>query len=125
MTFKIDTKPTYTVITPETAIMDVNLAAALRQKVEELAAGNSQNFVMDMHLVGQIDMAAGAAMVQLHHDAYSNGCSLVWTALTEAGMQTMKKGQYHLSLNLAPTLAEAVDIISMEVLERDILGEVQ
>ncbi len=33
MEFKIDTKPTYTVITPETGDLSVKLAEEIRQKV--------------------------------------------------------------------------------------------
>ena len=123
MEFKIDTKPTYTVITPETGDLSVNLAGEMRQKVIEATETDSHNFVIDLSQIENMDMASGNELLDLHNELYHKGCSLVFTAMNERVMNTMKKGQYHLSLNLAPTLIEAVDIISMEVLERDLLGE--
>jgi len=123
MEFKIDTKPTYTVITPETGDLSVILAEEIRQKVKEATEQDSHNFVIDMSHIGSMDMAAGDHLLDLHTELYNNNHSLVFTAMNENVMNTMKKGQYHLSLNLAPTMIEAIDIISMEVLERDLLGE--
>jgi anti-anti-sigma factor len=123
MEFKIDTKPTYTVITPETGDLSVNLAEEIRQKVKEATETASHNFVINLTNIENMDMASGDNLLDLHNEVYSNGRSLVFTSLNESIMNTMKKGQYHLSLNLAPTMIEAIDIISMEVLERDLLGE--
>ncbi|KAA5535089.1 STAS domain-containing protein [Taibaiella lutea] len=123
MEFKIDTKPTYTVITPETGDLSVNLAEEIRQKVKEATETDSHNFVIDLTNIENMDMASGDHLLDLHNEVYNNGRSLVFTSMKESIMNTMKKGQYHLSLNLAPTMIEAIDIISMEVLERDLLGE--
>ncbi len=123
MEFKIDTKPTYTVITPGSGDLSVNMAEVIRQKVEELKALGSHNFVINLQNLTSMDMAAGDVLLDLHNNIYNNEYSLVFIVSDESINQTMKKGQYHLSLNLAPTLIEAVDIISMELLERDLLGE--
>jgi anti-anti-sigma factor len=123
MEFKIDTKPNYTVITPESGVMDVNLAEVIRQKVEESFGTGSHNFVIDLQNISSMDMSAGNSLQDLHHYVYEQGGSLVFTTLEDCVTQTMKKGQFHLSLNLTPTIIEAVDIISMEVLERDLLNE--
>jgi anti-anti-sigma factor len=123
MDFKIDTKPTYTVITPETGDLSVKLAEEIRQNVKEATETNSHNFVIDLEHIENMDMASGNELLELHNALYNNGCSLVFTSINDSILNTMKKGQYHLSLNLAPTMNEAIDIISMEVLERDLLGE--
>lgn len=124
MEFKIDTKPTYTVITPESGDLSVNLAEVIRQKVDEATENGSQNFVVDLQNISSMEMVSGNTLLELHHAVYARGGSLVFTGLEDCVIQTMKQGQYHLSLNLTPTLIEAIDIISMEVLERDLLGEV-
>jgi anti-anti-sigma factor len=123
MEFKIDTKPNYTVITPDSGDLSVNLAEVIRQKVEDATETGSHNFVINLQNIANMDMSSGNVLLDMHHSLYNRGCSLVFTALEDSVMQTMKKGQYHLSLNLTPTLNEAIDIISMEVLERDLLGE--
>lgn len=123
MDFKIDTKPNYTVITPDMGGLSVNLAEEMRQKVEDATETGSHNFVIDLQNISSMDMAAGNVLLDLHHAVYNTGGSLVFTMPEECVVQTLKKGQYHLSLNITPTLIEAIDIISMEVLERDLLGE--
>ncbi|MFA6060200.1 MAG: STAS domain-containing protein [Taibaiella sp.] len=123
MEFKIDTKPNYTVITPDSGDLSVNLAEVIRQKVDDATETGSHNFVIDLQHIANMDMSAGNVLLDMHDSLYNKGCSLVFTTLEDSVMQTMKKGQYHLSLNLTPTLNEAIDIISMEVLERDLLGE--
>ncbi len=123
MEFKIDTKPTYTVITPGSGDLSVNLAEVIRQKVTEARETGSHNFVIDLQNINSMDMASGDVLLDLNHIVYNNGGSLVFSSPEDSVMQTLKKGQYHLSLNITPTLIEAIDIISMEVLERDLLGE--
>ncbi len=123
MDFKIDTKPTYTVITPDTGNLSVNMAEGIRQKIEELSLNSSHNFIINLQNLTSMEMASGDVLLEMHNFVYNSGSSLVFTALEESVNQSMKKGQYHLSLNLTPTLIEAVDIISMETLERDLLGE--
>ena len=123
MEFKIDTKPNYTVITPDSGDLSVNLAEVIRQKVEDATETGSHNFVINLQNIAHMDMSSGNVLLDMHDFLYNRGCSLVFTTLEDSVMQTMKKGQYHLSLNLTPTLNEAIDIISMEVLERDLLGE--
>lgn len=123
MEFKIDTKTNYTEIKPSAGDLSVNMAEAIRQKVEEAMKSGGHNFVIDLQHMTNMEMASGNVLLDLHNEVYQNGGSIVFCALDEQVTQTMKKGQYHLTLNLCPTLVEAADIISMEVLERDLLGE--
>ena len=99
------------------------MTEVIRQKVGEATETGSHNFVVNLQNMTSMNMASGNLLLDLHNYVYDNGGSLVFTTLEESVIQTMKKGQYHLSLNLTPTLIEAIDIISMEVLERDLLGE--
>jgi len=123
MEFKTDAKTNYTLIQPENGPLSAKMAAELRQKVNELLEHNSTNFIIDLKQQPEMAIEAGIALLELHHQLYENGHSMVFINLQEAVLQSMKKEQLHLSLNLSPTLIEAIDIISMEILERDILNE--
>lgn len=123
MEFKIDTKPTYTVITPEISGLSVKMAEDMLLKAEEVLQDDGKNIIFDLNNISQMELSAGDTLLTMHHKLYEAECSLVFTGLTDAVMQTLKQGQYHLSLNLTPTMIEAIDIISMESLERDLLGE--
>ena len=123
MEFKIDTKTSYTNITPVINHLDANLTAALRQKWNELRQSGSQNLIVDLHNCIEADKNGIDALAALHEDFYAEGCSLVFTALQENVQQQIKNLLQDFSINIAPTHAEAVDIVSMEILERDLFNE--
>jgi len=123
MEFKIDTKTNYTLIEADSAVLNVNMAEALRQKVKNLYTSAGTNFIVDLKSCAEMELTAGDVLLDLHRFLYDREHSLVFINLQEAVLHIMKKEQLHLSLNLSPTLTEAVDIISMEILERDILDE--
>jgi hypothetical protein len=62
-------------------------------------------------------------MVHLHEESYSVDQSLVFTGLNAKLIKELKKDETDLLINVAPSMVEAIDIISMEVLERDLLSE--
>jgi hypothetical protein len=59
----------------------------------------------------------------MHENSYSNSRSLVFTGLQSQVMQVIKDEELDESINIAPKMIEAVDIISMEILERDLFSE--
>lgn len=123
MEFKIDTKPTYTHITPVTNHLDAKLTEAIRQKWNKLTESGSRNFIIDLHNCLDADNASFPELLLLHETSYENAYSLVFTNLQDNVMQQLKDHDMDLSINIAPTMAEAVDIISMEILERDLFNE--
>lgn len=122
MEFKIDTKTNYTNIAPVSNRLDANLTAALRQKWNELRQMGSCNVIVDLHNCLQADNASLEALAALHDEFYSNRSSLVFTNLQDDVMRQLKAGD-ELPINIAPTMVEAIDIISMEILERDLFDE--
>lgn len=123
MEFKIDTKSTYTVITPESTELNEIMAESLCHKVRALFEEGNRNFIIDLINTLSAQMDSSSVLLELHQLIYNNEGSLVFTNLQEPVMLNMKKEQLHLSLNITPTLIEAIDIINMEVLERDLLKE--
>lgn len=123
MEFKIDTKPSYTSITPLSNQLDANLAEALRQKWTELANSGSANLIIDLAGCRAADEMALDLLTAFHTDVYASDHSLVWTNVSGEVLALLKLRELDLTLNIAPTMAEAIDIISMEILERDLFGE--
>ena len=123
MEFKIDTKPTYTVIAPETNILDANLTAAIRQKWKELTEKGSHNLIVDLHNCLAADENSTDTLVAFHEEVYNNNESLVFTNLKQDVINALKNKEADLIMNVAPTMKEAVDIVSMEILERELFDE--
>jgi len=108
---------------PEKAILDANLAETLRQNVEESFEAGQPNIIINLSHCNSIEKGAATALLDTHQFVYDHGGSMVLTMLTDEVLNAMKKEQFHLTLNITPTLIEAVDIISMEILERDLYNE--
>lgn len=123
MEFKIDTKSSYTEITPVTNELNAELTDALGQKCKELAENGSTNYLVDLHNCLDADKTAFAGLVQLHETCYEQERSLVFTGLQEEVMKKVKEEELDLTINITPSTAEAIDIISMEILERDLFNE--
>ncbi len=123
MEFKIDTKPTYIQITPITNHADANLTGALSQKCKELTESGSQNFIVDLHNCIDADADALSSLADIHAALYSKNHSLVFTNIQPEVFIALKQTEVDSIINIAPTYDEAIDIISMEILERDLFGE--
>lgn len=123
MEFKIDTKQSYIILTPISNCLDAALTAAIRQKWSELTGSVSNNLLIDLHNVVETDDSAADLLSQMHEEWYMADQSLVFTNLQDSVAATIRKRDEDGILNIAPTLEEAVDIISMEILERDLFSE--
>jgi anti-anti-sigma regulatory factor len=121
MEFKIDTRDTYTLITPAAQHLDDSMAATLQQKLHDLSDEGQTAFIIDLAAATSADSAAFEVFVSQHEEAYEAGPSLVFTGAVAGLLQQMKQHRVHLTLNLTPTLDEAVDIVNMEALERELL----
>lgn len=119
MEFKIDTKPVYTTIMPDAGLLDANLAAAINAKCRELSGNGSKHFIIDLSECRDADASAFPGLLELHEHCYTNGQSLVFTGISGV----VNDPELSQMLNITPTVAEAIDIISMEILERDLFNE--
>ena len=123
MEFKIDTKTSYTIVKPLTDRINAALTEAIRQKQAELGQSVSQNLIVDLSGCSIYDDTTLPALMVLHEDFYSNNHSLVFTGMAEDIAQQLQTDKEEQSINIAPTMAEAIDIISMDILERDLFNE--
>jgi len=123
MEFKIDTKDTFSVITPIAGKIDANLADELGEKCTQIRQSGSKNIIVDLQHCEEIDKSVIAELVRLHEESYSQEESLVFTQVNEKVMAALKEDETDLLINIAPRMDEAIDIISMEILERDLFNE--
>lgn len=124
MTFKFETKETYTTILLESSVLDVNMAEELFTTIKTGTQNDTNNFIIDFANIQKYEIEANELLLELHEYVYNvmNG-SIVFTQLSSEVNNKFKQERMHLSLNITPTFIEAVDIISMEVMERDLLSE--
>lgn len=123
MEFKIDTKEHYTLIAVGNTSAESLITDKLAEKVVELGQNGSKNYIVDLQEVVSLDADAAEGLLNLHEMVYSNGQSLVFTGISAPVMVVLKNAGADTTINVAPTMVEAIDIINMEILERDLLAE--
>ena len=123
MDFKIDTKDAFSVISPATDTINAKMTVELYKKCAETRQNGSNNLIIDLSSCENADTDAIEALLALHEESYANARSLVFTGINAPIMATLKETEADMLLNIAPSMVEAVDIVSMEILERELLGE--
>ena len=123
MEFKIDTKDTFTVITPIMQKISANLTGELAEKCIEVRQSGSINLIIDLQHCMEMEKSCLPELLKLHEESYSQDQSIVFTRVNEKIMAILKEDETDLMINIAPRLDEAIDIISMEILERDLFKE--
>ncbi len=123
MDFKIDTKDSFTTIMPLETEISAKMTGELVLKMEEMRQSGSKNFIIDFQQCLEIDENVLPDLIAMHEDSYGREQSLVFTGIKEKVLAILKKDESDLLLNIAPTIIEAIDIVSMEILERELLGE--
>lgn len=117
MNFKIDTKEKFTVITPETAIFNANIAEELKSMVESKVPGN---IVLNFKNVGQTQQQAVEELVALQQACYHQKKSFVICEVQPAVQSQWHSWELDEQLNQTPTESEAGDIVQMEEIEREL-----
>lgn len=123
MQFKIDAKEQYTVITPQTTRLDKILTANLAEKCQELTQNAAQNFIVDLAACQDVQQDCLQSLLALAATQLERKQSFVLSNVPSAFISLIKEEDAIDSINYAPSLIEAVDIINMEILERDLLSE--
>jgi len=121
MHLKINTKEKFNEISLIEPHFTAIMAADIVVELEEFLQKDVKNIILRLNNVTAIDMLAAEALVSLQHDFYESGVSLVLCEMQPEVEKILDESQLLESLNIAPTLSEAWDIVQMEEIEREFL----
>lgn len=121
MRYKIDNRDNFDIITPLYPEIDNIMSAQLDELVDD-SRENGRSLLMDMVHVHHLSEENLRLMETLHHEMYEDSLSLVFCHVHSNCRKAIADASLEHVLNLTPTIAEAIDIISMEGLERELLG---
>ena len=123
MNVKLDTKEKFTVITPK----EVNLTAIMTEELCNLLLPYKQkdtpHIVLNMQAVEIIDEKGGENLANLQQNFYEHNCSLVICSLQSVVEKLLDKMELLEVMNVTHTESEAWDIVQMEEIERELLGD--
>src|ERR671928_405822 len=123
MKVKTDTKEKFHVINVETLFLTANMAADLYQQIVPILQSNIVNVVLNLKNVEKIDEGAADVLVKMQQRFYEENASFVICELTPEVENFLEQTERLEMMNITPTESEAMDIVQMEEIERDLLDE--
>jgi len=123
MNFKYDTKSNHVYILLKSENVDDNLAETLQNICRDCANGENPNFIIDFNEVKSATRQFPEELFELQKQIYENGASMIFTRFSPELTRHIHQSSVAQDLVFTPTLIEAIDMVSMEDLERDLLSE--
>ncbi len=99
------------------------MAADMEARIAQMAESGPAHALIDLSNCQAAEAGIFEQLARWHERAYAAGLSLVFACLSPAILQAARDAQMDGAINIAPTLIEGVDIISMEILERELFDE--
>lgn len=125
MKLKIDTKEKFKVITPEATELTAILSDSLRELLMNHLSDPIPNIVLDMKMIVNVSPEAGQMLLEVQQSFYNANHSFVICCLQHSVEKQLDDWEILEILNATPTESEAWDIIQMEEIERELLGDDQ
>jgi len=123
MNVKIDTKEKFTVITPNESHLPVNMTEELNDLLLSYLQKDIPHVVLNMEAVQTADEAMAENIARLQQQFYENNCSFVICSLQKELEQLLDSKELLEFMNVTPSESEAWDIVQMEEIERELLGD--
>ena len=123
MEVKTDTKEKFHVITVETDNLTANLTDQLCKQLENFLKEDIKNIVLNLSTVSDIEDSGAESLVKTQQKFYDNSASFVICNLQPSVENFLDNRNLLELMNVTPTESEAWDIVQMEEIERELLGD--
>jgi len=123
MLVKIDTREKFHVITLNSTNIAANMTAELKDSLHAQLKTPVKNVVMNLSNIQSVEPAAAEALANLQQYFYENNASFVFCEVQKPVEDFLESQELLEFLNITPTESEAWDIVQMEEIERELLGD--
>jgi anti-anti-sigma factor len=123
MNVKTDTKEKFSVITPVEAEISANMTEELKELLLSYLQKDIPHIVLKMNEVGSLALEAGEAIALTQQQFYEKNASFVICEMNQGIEDQLEKQELLEIMNITPTESEAWDIVQMEEIERELLGD--
>lgn len=123
MKIKIDTKEKFKVICPEEPELSANMTEELKRIFEVCLTDYPHNVIMNLGAVTVIREEIAVLLADTQQNFYENQYSFVLCELKDEVEKALDAIGILEVLNTTPTESEAWDIVQMEEIERELLGD--
>jgi anti-anti-sigma factor len=123
MEVKTDTKEKFHVISVNMAHLTVNMTEQLCKDLLVYLEKEPKNIVLRLDGVKEMDEAGAETMVATQQQFYESNASFVICGLEKELEAFLDQNNLLEIMNVTPTESEAWDIVQMEEIERELLGD--
>ncbi len=123
MEVKIDTREKFHVISIKDAVLSANMTEELGNCLFPFLEKDVKNVVLNLEAVKELDAPMGEFLAQAQQQFYERQCSFVICCLSGGVEATLDRLEILELMNVTPTESEAWDIVQMEEIEREFLGD--
>lgn len=120
MNFTIEDKGKYTLVTTNADKLDTTCAPELKSELVYLNKTNVRNIIIDLKNTRYCDSSGLSALLVANRLCKSVNGTLVVCGLQEPVLKLVQISQLESVLSITPTLNEAVDLLFMEEIEKDV-----
>ena len=122
MNFKIDTREKFTMITPDSDFSSDNLTAEFKELVNSFMQ-HKTNLVINLKNVAHVEENFIKELAALQQQFYAHNISFVICQLQLPVQALVNELDLDEVMNITPSETEAWDIVQMEEIERELLGD--
>ena len=123
MNVKIDTKEKFTVIKPKEALLSANMTVEIENLLLAYINKETPHVILNLADVTTIEEPAAEKIATVQQLFYEKNCSFIVCEMTDAVEDVFEKEDLMEMMNVTPTESEAWDIVQMEEIERELLGD--
>ena len=123
MKFKIDKQERYTVLSLEEDNLNTMLAPELKSEFVIIRNEGVQNLILDLSAVKFVDSSGLSAILTAHRLWNDEGTFILTGVENSAVKKLIEISRVDTVLTILPTLAESIDYVMMEEIERELNEE--
>ncbi len=123
MRVKLDTKEKFHVITILETSLTANMTEDLEQTFNNCIQNGVKNAIINLAEVTAIDPETALKLCSMQQNSYENNHSLVFCCLQKDLEKWLDEQEMLEFMNVTPTESEAMDIIQMEEIEREMFRD--
>ncbi|MCF8277774.1 MAG: STAS domain-containing protein [Flavobacteriales bacterium] len=123
MNFEIEKKDNYAVVKVKAEKLDSQISPSLKSELVVLNADEFKNIIIDLSDTRYCDSSGLSAILVANRLCKNSNGSFVLCGLQRSVSKLISISQLDTILNITPTLEEAVDLLALESIEKDLNDE--
>jgi anti-anti-sigma regulatory factor len=123
MLVKLDTKEKFHVITILEPVLTANMTEELERTFNDCTQNGVKNIILNLGVVTSMEPEAAMGLCNMQQASYENNHSFVFCSLQKDLEKWLDEKELLEVMNVTPTESEAMDIVQMEEIEREMFND--